>query len=116
VGDILRDPTTKRPRRQTGKGGKGNKNKDGQEEAYAGDPSIPDWNDITAALTPEAVAGTDGDAGQLSFGLDADGPGRPGPDVGPILLQLLAAGMILTVLWGLQRARRDSRPRPALWL
>jgi hypothetical protein len=115
VGEILRNPTTKRPRRQTGKGGKGNKNKDGQEEAYAGDPSIPDWNDITAALTPEAVAATGGDS-ELSFGLGPDGPDRPGPDVGPILLQLLAAGMIVTVLWGLQRARRDSRPRPALWL
>jgi hypothetical protein len=115
VGDILRNPTTKRPRRQTGKGGKGNRDKNGQEEAYAGDPSIPDWNDITAALTPEAVAAAGGDA-ELSFGPGADGQDRPGPDVGPIVLQFLAAGMIVTVLWGLQRARRDSRPRPALWL
>jgi hypothetical protein len=115
VGDILRNPTTKRPRRQTGKGGKGNQNKDGQEEEYAGDPSIPDWNDITAALTPEAVPGSGGES-ELSFGLGPAGENRPGPDVGPILLQLLAAGMIVTVLLGLQRARNDNRPRPALWL
>jgi hypothetical protein len=114
VGDILRSPTTKRPRRQTGKGGKGNRNKDGQEEAYAGDPSIPDWNDITAALTPEAIAAAGGDS-ELSFGPGADGQDRPGSDVGAIALQFLAAGMIVTVLWGLQRARRESRPRPALW-
>ena len=44
--DILRNPNTKRPRRQTGKNGKGKKDKDGEEEEYAGDPSIPDWNDI----------------------------------------------------------------------
>jgi phosphodiester glycosidase len=115
VGDILRNPTTKRPRRQ--KGGKGNKTKDGQEEeeVYAGDPSIPDWNDITAALTPEAVARS-GAESELSLGLDPAGPNGPGRDVGATLVQLLAAGMIVTVLWGLRRTREDSRPRPALWV
>ncbi len=115
VGDILRNPTTKRPRRL--KGGKGNKNKDGQteEEVYAGDPSIPDWNSITAALTPEAIARSGGES-ELSLGLDPAGSDGPGRDVGTTLLQLLASGMIVSVLWGLQRARKDSRPRPALWL
>jgi hypothetical protein len=115
VGDILRNPTTKRPRRQTGKGGKGDKHNDGQEEEYAGDPSIPDWNDITAALTPEAVAGS-GEVAELSFGFDPPEQDGPVRDVGAVLLQLVAAGMIVTVLWGLQRAHTDSRPRPALWL
>ena len=117
VGEILRNPGTKRPRRPIGKGGKGGTPKDGEaeEEAYAGDPSIPDWNDITAALTPEAVAGTDRGT-ELSFGPDGDGPQGRGLDVGAALLQLVAAGMIVTVLWGLQRARTDSRPRPALWI
>ena len=117
VSEILRNPTTKRPRRQSGGGGKGGKNAGEAEVPYAGDPSIPNWNDITAALTPEAVAAAGGDTEQLSFGPGADdGPARPGPAVGPILLELLAAGMIVTVLSGLQRARRASRPRPALWL
>ena len=115
VGDVLRNPTTKRPRRQTGKGGKGNRHKDGPQEEYAGDPSIPDWNDITAALTPEEVAARGEDA-ELSLGVGADGPGEPGLDAGPMFIRLLAAGMIVTVLWGLQRARTGSRPRPALWL
>jgi hypothetical protein len=114
VGDILRNPNTKRPRRQTGKAGKTKKNKDGQEEIGA-DPSIPDWNDITAALTPEAVAGGDQPA-ELSLGSGPSGHARPGHGLGPMLLDLVAAGMILSVLCGLQRARHDRRPRPALWL
>ncbi|MDQ1503397.1 MAG: hypothetical protein QOD57_1124, partial [Actinomycetota bacterium] len=52
VGDILRNPS--RPRRQTDKPGKVKKTKDGA----AAEPSIPDWNDITAALTPDVVAGS----------------------------------------------------------
>jgi hypothetical protein len=113
VGDILRNPTTKR--RQTGKGGKGKKNKDGQpEEEYVGDPSIPDWNDITAALTPDAVAGGD-ESGELSMGLAESGGVGRGSSAGPMLLELMAAGMIGTVLWGLHRVRAESRFRPALW-
>jgi hypothetical protein len=116
VSDILSNPNTKRPRRQTGKGGKSHRNKDGQpDEEYAGDPSIPDWNDITAALTPEAVA-ANGDRSELSLGLGGSGPDGPARDLPAVFLQLPAAGMIATVLWGLQRARSDSRPRPALWL
>lgn len=115
VSDILRNPTIKRPRRQTGKSGKGKKNKDGQEEEVAGDPSIPDWNDITAALTPEPVAGS-GEETELSLGVGGAGHDRPGRNVGPMLLELVAGGMIVTVLWGLHRARQESRPRPALWL
>jgi len=61
VSEILRNPTTKRPRRQSGGGGKGGKNAGEAEVPYAGDPSIPNWNDITAALTPEAVAAAGGD-------------------------------------------------------
>lgn len=114
VGEILRNPTTKRPRRQTGQGGKGNKHNAGEDEVYTGDPSIPDWNDITAALKPEAVPGR-GEDTELSFGLGPDAPEGPGPDVGAILLRLLAAGMIVTVLCGLQRVRRATRPHPALW-
>ena len=110
VGDILRNPTTKRPRRQ-----KGGKHQDGQEEEYVGDPSIPDWNDITAALTPEAIARSGGGS-ELSLGFDPAGEGGPGADVGAMLLQLVAAGMIATVLRGLRRVRNDSRARPALWL
>ena len=114
VGDILRNPITKR--RQTGDGGKGKKDRDGQEEeAYAGDPSIPDWNDITAALTPQPVAGGD-QPGELSLGLGEYGGGGRGSNAGPMLLELMAAGMIGTVLWGLQRVRNESRSRrPALW-
>ena len=114
VSEILRDTTAKRPRRQTHKGGKGDKNSDAEEE-YAGDPSIPDWNDITAALRPEAVPGS-GEDSELSLGLDPDSPTGPGPDVGGILVRLLAAGMIVTVLWGQQRLRCESRPHRALWL
>jgi hypothetical protein len=33
-----------------------------------------------------------------------------------MLLDLAAAGLIATVLLGLQRARAESRPRRALWL
>jgi hypothetical protein len=116
VGDILRNPTTKR--RQTSKGGKGKKIKEGapeeeEEEEYAGDPSIPDWNDITAALTPEAVAGGD-ERGELSLGPGESGRTESGSGVGPMLLELMAAGMIGTVLWGLHRVRNESR-QPALW-
>ena len=112
VGDILRNPTTKRPRRQT-KTGKGKKNKDGQDEV-AGDPSIPDWNDITAALTPEAIAaGNDGS--ELSLGLGGSGHEGHHRDIVPLGLDAMAGGLILTVLWGLHRAREANRPRPALW-
>jgi hypothetical protein len=114
ISDILSNPATRRPRRQT-KPGKGKKTKDGQEEV-AGDPSIPDWNDITAALTPEAIAAGNGDS-ELSLGAgDIDPGGRRHRDLVPLTLDALAGGMILTVLWGLQRARQESRPRPALWL
>ncbi|HYT38141.1 MAG TPA: phosphodiester glycosidase family protein, partial [Acidimicrobiia bacterium] len=58
IDDILRNPNTRRPRRQSGKGAKGKRTKDGTDEAAA-EPSIPDWNDINAALTPDAVAGAD---------------------------------------------------------
>ena len=113
VGSILRNPTTKR--RQTGKGGKGKKAKDGQpEEEYAGDPSIPDWKDITAALTPDAVAGGE-EAGELSVGPGESGGDGRSSNAGPMLLELMAAGMIGTVLWGLQRVRHETRSRPALW-
>jgi hypothetical protein len=112
VGDILRDPTTKRPRRQTGKGGKVKKDKDEPEE-YAGDPSIPDWNDITAALTHEEIAAAE-ERGELAAGFGDGGQDGGASDVAPLLLGLVAAGMIGTVLWGLQRVRTDSRPRP-LW-
>jgi hypothetical protein len=115
VGDILRNPNTKRPRRQTGKNGKGKKTKDGVEEEFAGDPSIPDWNDITAALTPNAVAGGD-EPGEVSLSPVAARLEQTGQSLGPILLDLLAAGMIGTVLWGLRRVRDESQPRHALWL
>jgi hypothetical protein len=113
VGDILRNPTTKR--RQTGKGDKGKKSKDGpEEEEYAGDPSIPDWNDITAALTPEAAVAGGDELGELSLGPGESGRNEAGSGFGPMLLELMAAGMIGTVLWGLQRVRDESR-RAALW-
>jgi hypothetical protein len=114
VSDILKNQSTKRPRRQTGKNGKGKKAKDGQEEEIAGDPSIPNWSDITAALTPEAVAAA-GESNDLSLGLGGSGTEGPGTDLAAVLLQLVAAGMIATVLWGLRRAYDDIR-RPALWL
>jgi hypothetical protein len=113
VGDILRNPNTKRTRHQGGKSGKGKKSKDGTEEV-AVDSSIPNWNDITAALTPEAVAGGD-KAGEVTLAVAAR-LDRSGHDVGPMLLQLVAAGMIALVLWGLWRAYEESRPGHALWL
>lgn len=116
ISDILKNPGTKRPRRQTTKIGKGNKKaKDGEEEEFAGDPSIPDWNDITAALTPGAVAAA-AESDELSLGLDGTGSEGPGPDYLAISLQLLAAGMIGSLLWGLRRAHDETRPRRALWL
>jgi hypothetical protein len=114
VGDILANPGTKRAHRQTGKNSKGKKNKDGQEEVFAGDPSIPNWNDITAALTPEQVAAQE--QVEQSLALGAGGQDGPGRALAPMLLQFLAGGMIATVLWGLRRVRDDGRPRPALWL
>jgi hypothetical protein len=116
VSDILRNPTTKRPRRLT-RGDKGRKNKDGhsEDEAYAGDPSIPDWNDITAALTPEQVA-AQGDGTELSLAGGADGHDGAAGDPGQIILELLAAGMIVTVLWGLRRAQDKSRPERVGWV
>jgi hypothetical protein len=116
VSDILKNPNTKRPRRQTDKQGKGKKAKDGheEEEEFAGDPSIPDWNDITAALTPEAVAAAE-ESDELSLGLGASGDATE-HNYRAVLLQLIAAGMISSVLWGLRRAYDDSRPPAALWL
>lgn len=118
-GGILGNLSPKRPRRagkggKGGKGGNGGHSTDGSEEELATDPSIPGWDDITAALTPEAVAaGEEGEDLSLDVGLGDEGPGRA---VGPMLLQLLAVGMIVTVVAGLHRAHRESRPRPALWL
>ena len=90
------------------------KGKDGQAQAGP-DPSIPDWNDITAALTPQAVPGSSQPA-QLSLAAGPAGQHRTPHDPVRILLDLAGAGMIVTVLCGLRRARNDSRPRPALWL
>lgn len=115
VSDILKNPGTKRPRRQTTKHGKGKTaTGDEPEEEYTGDPSIPDWNDITAALTPEAVAAAE-EAGEQSLSLGVpDGEGTE-HDYAAVLLQLIAAGMISTVIWGLRRVHEDTRARPALW-
>lgn len=121
VGDVLRQPETKRAKRPGGKNGKGKKNGgrngdgdgDAVEEAYAGDPSIPGWDEITAALTPEARAARA--AGELSLGPADSGGNGAGAAVMPLLLQAVAAGMIATVLWGLHRTRAENRPRPALW-
>jgi hypothetical protein len=114
IDQILNNPNTSRPRRQSGKGTKDHKAKDGQAEVGA-EPSIPDWNTITDALTPEAVASGDQPA-ELSLASGA--PGHHGPRHDPVrmLLDFAAAGMIATVLCGLQRVRNDSRPRPALWI
>lgn len=116
VSGILKNPTTKR--RQTGKNNKGKKAKNGEadvaEEEVVGDPSIPDWNDITAALTPEQVAAAE-ESDELSLGLGAAGGEGPDTDYGTVGLQLIAAGMITTVLWGLRRAHDATRPRPVLW-
>jgi hypothetical protein len=114
IDQILRNPNIKRPRRNV-KGGKAGKGKDGSAEVGS-DLSIPDWNDVTAALTPGAVAGGD-QAAELSL---ASGPTGHGHGLrhrlGPMLLDLVAAGMIVTVLWGLGRARDARRPHRALWL
>ena len=117
VDDILRNPTTKRPRRLSVKSGdgKGKKNKDGQDTAEA-DPSIPDWNDINAALTPDALVPHGDQPAELSLAAGSPGHHRPVHDVGRMVLDLTAAGLIVTVLSGLRRARLESRPRPALWL
>jgi hypothetical protein len=110
-----KNPQAKKPRRQTGKHNKGKKAKDGEEEV-AVDPAIPDWNDITAALTPEAVGGVR-ESDELSLDLGAPGSSDdPRADVSLVLLQLVAAGMIGTVLWGLRRAYDDNRPARVLWL
>jgi hypothetical protein len=117
VADVLRDPGTKRAKRPTAKIGKGRKRADGGEEApeeYAGDPSIPGWDDITAALTPETV--TTGDSeDQLALGPGESGRDGSGAAVVPMALRLIAAGMIGSVLWALHRARDSVRVRPALW-
>ena len=114
VSSILKNPATKRPRRQTGKNNKGKKSKDGEfEDDLVGDPSIPDWNDITAALTPDQIAAAE-ESDELSLGAGAFGGDRSHTNYGAVLLQLLAAGMIGTVLYGLRRAsdiaRRDRTP------
>jgi hypothetical protein len=118
VADALRDPGTKRAKRPTSKIGKGRKKTDGGEEEapeeYAGDPSIPDWDDITAALTPETVATGDSED-VLALGPGESGRAGPGAAVVPMALRLIAAAMIGTVLWGLHRARDGVRARPALW-
>ncbi|HYH51981.1 MAG TPA: phosphodiester glycosidase family protein, partial [Acidimicrobiia bacterium] len=115
VAGILKNPATKRPRRQTDKSSKGKKAKDGEfDEEVVGDPSIPDWNDITAALTPEQVAAAK-DSGELSLGSGALGAEGTDTDYGAALLQLIAAGMIGTVVWGLRRAHDATRPRAVLW-
>ncbi|HEV7863249.1 MAG TPA: phosphodiester glycosidase family protein, partial [Acidimicrobiia bacterium] len=113
VDQILRN-TTKRPHRQTAKGTKAKKTKDGKE-VVGPDSSIPDWNDPAAALTPGAVAGGDEEA-ELSLGAGAGGHHGPGHDPGRMVLRLVAAGMIVVVLSGLRRVRNDHRPRHVLWL
>ncbi|HEV7535621.1 MAG TPA: phosphodiester glycosidase family protein, partial [Acidimicrobiia bacterium] len=115
VDEILRNTTTKRPRRlNKGGEGKAKKSKDGQSEAGA-DPSIPDWNDINGAFTPESLAASGDQPAELSLGA---APAHHGPRHDPVrlLLDAAAAGMIVVVLSGLRRARLESRPRPALWL
>ncbi|HET9772797.1 MAG TPA: phosphodiester glycosidase family protein, partial [Acidimicrobiia bacterium] len=118
VSDILHNPATKRAKRPTAKSGRTRRDRGGDgedgEEVYAGDPSIPGWDDITAALTPEAVA-EGGPDDELSLGAGEPGRDGPGAEVLPALLRLVAAGMITTVLWGLHRARQALRARPALW-
>jgi hypothetical protein len=114
IDQILRNPNTKRARGSV-KAPKIKTGKDGSA-VVGSDPSIPDWNDITAALTPNAVAGGDQPA-ELSLASAAAGH-RHGlrHSFGPLLLDLIAAGMIVTVLWGLGRARDAKRPRHVLWL
>lgn len=117
VGDVLRQPETKRPKRGTGKHGKGRKDGDGgagEDEEYAGDPSIPGWDDITAALTPEQLAAA-GEGSELSFGAGEGGGDATGAAVAALALQLVAAGMIGGVLWGLHRTRTESKPRRVVW-
>jgi hypothetical protein len=115
VHDILSNPSTKRAHRPSSKDGKGHRAKDAQGNEVVADPSIPDWNTITAALTPEAVAAGD-QPEELSLAGGPAGHHGPGPDPVRMLLDLAAAGLIATVLLGLQRARAESRPRRALWL
>lgn len=117
IGDVLRDPGTKRVKRPTARIGKGRKKADRGGEApegYLGDPSIPGWDDITAALTPGTLSPHDPEA-ELSLGPADPGRQGPGTPVVPIVLRLVAAAMIGTVLWGLHRAREGVRARPALW-
>jgi hypothetical protein len=116
VDGILRNPTTKRPRRQPGAAGRV-KTTNGGPEAGS-EPVIPDWNDITAALTPDGAAASGDDQPAASVAL---GPAfvdqRSNPrDVGREVLELVAGGMILSVLWGLHRVRPGRRPRPAIWI
>jgi len=116
VDDILRNPTTKQPRRIT-KGGdaKGKKTRDGGDQTAA-DPSIPDWADINAALTPDALAAPSNRPAELALAPGGPGHHHPGRDLPRLALDATAAGMILAVLSGLRRVRLDRRPRPALWL
>jgi hypothetical protein len=115
VSQILKNPGTKRPRRQTGKHDKGKRDRGEEaEEEFVGDPSIPDWDDITAALTPEQIAAAE-ESGELSLGAGGFGGDGPGTDYGAAFAQLIAAGMIGTVLWGLRRAHEATRPRSVVW-
>ena|GEM_PF-1495528 len=108
-------PTTIRPLRLTGGAGPGKaKNAKGGPAVAGGDASLPDWNDIAAAVTPNL---SDPTAAPTELAL-ADGPaGRHGPGRDPVRtgLDLLAAGMIVSVSGGLRRVRNERR-RPALWL
>ena len=115
VHDILSNPAAKRRRPPTGPAGAATpkKAKGGQPAAGAA-PSIPDWNDIAAAVSPRP---SDGAGGPDEVALSADPAAHHGPGRDPVRtgLDLLAAGMIVSVLSGLRRIYNDRR-RPAMWI
>ncbi len=112
--DIFGNPATKRRSVPTGSTTKGKKDKGGQPAA-GGDVSLPDWNEIAAAVTP---AVSDAPSGPAELSLAAGPATHHGRGHDPVRtgLELLAAGMIAGVLTGLRRVRDDRRPQRALWI
>ncbi|HVW32277.1 MAG TPA: phosphodiester glycosidase family protein, partial [Acidimicrobiia bacterium] len=116
AGEGPANPATRKARKPgNGKSApKVKKARDGKDEAVT-DPSIPDRHDINDAIPPH-VAADGGPDEDVALAAAPAGHHHGSGRTARMLAELLAAGMIGSVLCGLQKARQDRRPRRIMWL